>query len=422
MSEQKKKIKIVTIGDHPLTPSGVGLQSRYIIEGLLKTGDYTVRSLGGALKHQDYRIQRIQEYGEDWYIYPIEGYGNPQILREIMDTEKPDAFWVMTDPRFYIWLFEMSDELRDRDIPLLYYHVWDEAPSPKFNKPYYDSCDFVGCISELTYNILKDLGHKNFKYIPHAIDENVFKPLSEEERQKAREETFKDGRKDKFVMYYCSRNARRKMTSDTIRFFKMMIDKIGKDKAFLLMKCNPGDAEGSNLYEVCNVFGLGPKQIAFTDEKVPPQQMAIFYNIADVTVCISNAEGFGLSSLESLMCGTPVISTRTGGLQDQNYNKETEEEYGVSIYPKTKSLTGSQQIPYIFECRCTDEDILQAYLKMYNMSNEERRKLGLRGYEYVKSKFKLENMINDWDSAIRNEVKKAKESGIRDRVKLLKVS
>ena len=45
------KIKILTISDMPLSPSGVGTQTKYVIESLLKTGKYQVISLGGAIKH-----------------------------------------------------------------------------------------------------------------------------------------------------------------------------------------------------------------------------------------------------------------------------------------------------------------------------------------------------------------------------------
>ena len=41
-----KKIKILTISDHPLSLSGVGTQTRYVIESLLKTGRFEVISLG----------------------------------------------------------------------------------------------------------------------------------------------------------------------------------------------------------------------------------------------------------------------------------------------------------------------------------------------------------------------------------------
>ena len=51
----EKKIKVLTISDHPLMPSGVATQTKYFIEGLLKSGKFTVVSLGGAIKHQNYQ-------------------------------------------------------------------------------------------------------------------------------------------------------------------------------------------------------------------------------------------------------------------------------------------------------------------------------------------------------------------------------
>ena len=51
----KDKTKILVLSDHPFSPSGVGTQTRYMIEGLLKTGKYTFICLGGAIKHADYQ-------------------------------------------------------------------------------------------------------------------------------------------------------------------------------------------------------------------------------------------------------------------------------------------------------------------------------------------------------------------------------
>ena len=46
---------------------------------------------------------------EDGYlkVYPVNGYGNPEILKEIMEIEKPDAIIHYTDPRFWGWLYHM---------------------------------------------------------------------------------------------------------------------------------------------------------------------------------------------------------------------------------------------------------------------------------------------------------------------------
>ena len=65
-----KKIKILTISDHPLLPSGVGTQTKYVIEALLNTGRFDVVSLGGAVKHQSYEPKRVEGFKGEclWYI------------------------------------------------------------------------------------------------------------------------------------------------------------------------------------------------------------------------------------------------------------------------------------------------------------------------------------------------------------------
>ena len=414
------KYKVLTISDHPLVSSGVGNQTRYIIEGLLATGKYQFRSLGGAMKHKDYRPQRVQEWGDDWVILPIDGYGNEEMMREILDEEKPDAVWFMTDPRFFGWMFNMSDEIRDRNIPLMYYHVWDNYPVPTFNQASYQSCDYIGCISKLTHDIVCQLGmEEKSGYIPHAVNSDIFKPWPKEDIEKARLEAIPD-QKDKFIVFYNSRNARRKMTSDVLKVFKYFLDDVGQDKAFLLMHCDPNDQEGANLLEVGKMLGLTNKQLAFSTNRVPPENIAAIYNMADVTMNISNNEGFGLSCLESLSCGTPVIINETGGLKDQA-TTEDGVELGVVVKPATRSLTGSQQIPFFFDDRCSDEDLVAALKKLYKLSSEERRDLGKIAREWTQKQFHLNSMIKKWDEVITEYIERFKEKGYEERVRMVRV-
>ena len=80
--EPDKKIKVLTISDHPLSPSGVGTQTKYFIVELLKTGKFSFVSVGGAIKHENYNPVKTDEFGEDWVIYPIDGYGNHEIIQK----------------------------------------------------------------------------------------------------------------------------------------------------------------------------------------------------------------------------------------------------------------------------------------------------------------------------------------------------
>ena len=170
-----KKTKIVVLSDHPLSPSGVGTQTRYMIEALLKTGRYKFICLGGAVKHNDYTPSHVEPWGQDWIIYPVDGYGSQEIIRSLMVKEKPDLLWFMTDPRFYAWLWEIENEIRP-NVPMVYYHVWDNFPAPKYNAPFYESNDEIVCISKVTHEVVKSVA-PNVKatYLPHAVDSKAFK-------------------------------------------------------------------------------------------------------------------------------------------------------------------------------------------------------------------------------------------------------
>ena len=124
-----KKITVLTLGDHPLLPSGVGTQTKYMIEALLESDKFNVISLGGAIDHPDYRTQKTDKWQERWLIKPVKGYGDKNLIRSVLHQHKPDILWFMTDPRFYGWLWEMDDEIRTH-VPMVYYHVWDNYPFP----------------------------------------------------------------------------------------------------------------------------------------------------------------------------------------------------------------------------------------------------------------------------------------------------
>ena len=134
-----KKLKILLISDHALSTSGVGCQSRFLMNGLIDKGTWTVRQLGAALKHNNYDVAVPHP---DFIIKPIDGFGNPDMLRVLLATEKPDVLMIFTDPRFYTWLWAMEDEIH-QVCPIAYWHVWDNYPSPDFNEAYYASTDLI---------------------------------------------------------------------------------------------------------------------------------------------------------------------------------------------------------------------------------------------------------------------------------------
>ena len=57
-------------------------------------------------------------------------------------------------------------------------------------------------------------------YIPHAVNADIFKPMSQQERRQIREANFHPDDVDKFVIFWNNRNARRKQSGTLIWWFK----------------------------------------------------------------------------------------------------------------------------------------------------------------------------------------------------------
>ena len=389
MSEKKK---IFTLADHPLTPSGVGTQSKYVIEALLKTGRYKFICFGGAIKHPEYKPMKTEEWGDDWIIYPVDGYGNQDMVRSMIRAERPDMLWFMTDPRFWPWLWAIDNEIRTH-MPMVYYHVWDNKPYPYFNKPYYDSNDHIATISKVTDDIVKTVAPDvPSTYLPHAVNGSLFFKIPKPEALKHREESGLP--KDKVIFFWNNRNARRKQSGTLIFWFKEFLDKVGHDKAMLIMHTEPSDPNGQDLNAIIKSLDLGDGQVMISTQKVPPQNLNVIYNMADCTINISDAEGFGLATLESLSTETPIIVSMTGGLQEQVTDGEN--WFGVGIEPASRAVIGSQDVPYIYEDRLNKDDFVNALLKIYNMTNEEREELGRMGKQHVKTNYNFNDFEERW--------------------------
>jgi len=398
----KDKIKLLVISDHMFSPSGVGSQTKYVMEHLLSTGDYSIRYLAGAIKHQSYAPQTTEEWGEDLVIYPVDGYGTHEVVRSIIRTEKPDLLWFMTDPRFFGWLWEIEDEIRPL-MPMMYYHVWDNYPPPQYNEAFYSSTDVVVSISKVTDDIVRAVAPDvEVHHIPHAVDSETYKPLEDSDRKLAKQQFMPDA-VDKFVVFWNNRNARRKMPGSLIHYFNDFLEKVGRDKAQLIMHTDVNDPNGPNLEEIIHNLGLTNGEVKFSTQKVEPGQLAMMYNLSDVTINIADAEGFGLATLESLSCGTPIIVNMTGGLQEQV--TDGKEWFGVGIEPAAKAIIGSQDIPYIYEDRVSGEDVVDALVTLYN-KREELPAIGEKGREHVLKNYNYKDFCNRWDEVVKSTVEK----------------
>ena len=445
------KKKILLLSDDLRMSSGIGTMSKEFVLGTVQHYDWV--QIGGAIKHPesgkvvDMNESVKNETGvEDakLKIYPVDGYGSPELLRQLISNEKPDAIMHYTDPRFWGWLYEMEHEIR-QEMPIFYYNIWDDLPAPQYNENFYECSDLIMNISKQTVAMVKDVAKNKPRtdwdctYIPHGISEKYFYPISVFDDEYKQVETMKKQLTDdnvEFVFFYNNRNIRRKNPGDLILAFKIFCDTLPKedaDKCCLLMHTQPVDENGTHLPNVAKAI-CPEYKVYFSDKKLETNQLNWLYNIADVTINIASNEGFGLGTAESLVAGTPIIVNVTGGLQDhcgfaidgkyltsedykkikslhdwrkwENNKDLTHGEWVKPVWPKTRALQGSVPTPYIFDDRADWIDVADSIEDWFNTSSEEREIVGELGRQYAhldKVGFTAENMcgrfIKDMDKA-----------------------
>ena len=417
--DQRKKILLMC--DDIRTHSGIGTIAKEIV--LNTAHHYNYVNLGAAIQHPEAgkRLELSSDTNKEAgiddssvIIYPSNGYGSPTQLRQLIATEKPDAIFIITDPRYWAWLFQMEGEIR-KQIPIIYLNIWDDYPAPRYNESFYESCDLLMGISKQTVNINKIvLGDKAkdkiIEYVPHGLNHNIYKPLEKDnpELVEFKKHLF-GGKEYDFVAFYNSRNIRRKQVPDTIWSFVQFVDKLPLEEAkkcALVLHTQKVDPNGTDLPAVVDMLCGDDERynIIFSENKLPTEQMNLLYNSTDVQIQLTSNEGWGLSLTEAMLAGNPIIANVTGGMQDQmrfqddkglwftpdenipSNHRGTYKTHGpwaFPVFPTSISIVGSPPTPYIFDDRCEASDAANQLTEVYNLGSEAREKLGLMGREWA---------------------------------------
>ena len=66
----------------------------------------------------------------------------------------------------------------------------------------------------------------------------------------------------------------------------------------------------------------------------------------------------------------------------------------------SKSIIGSQDIPYIFEDRVNEEDVVNALVQAYE--NKDLKKMGSDGRQHVVENYSFDKFCKSWDGLLRS--------------------
>jgi len=451
---------ILMLSDDIRTHSGVGNMAKEII--LNSAHHFNWVNLGGAVKHP--------EAGKGFDLSPdinaatglkdsnvkviaSNGYGDQNMLRAVINQTKPDAIVHFTDPRYWVWLYQMENEIRQQ-CPLIFYTIWDDLPYPMWNREFYRSDDMLLCISKQTKNLVENVLRDHPKpgrvqYVPHGIDEKKYFPVVNDFEFEAFKEKIVGTEEMDFVVLWQSRNIRRKNPSDIILAWRTFLDQLPVEKAkkcMLLMKTEPVFEHGTDLPAVIETI-CDPElhKVKIIHQRFNDKDLNYLYNCSDAHMFFTDNEGWGLGLTESLTCGRMIIAPVQGGMQDQmRFEDENGDwinfttkhpsnadgkykkcgEWAVPIFPKTRSVKGSPMTPYIFASQCSIEDGAIALMKCYKMGPEERKRRGLAGREWVLSEESgftaarmgqgfinnIDNLLEEWEPQPRFTVTKVDDS------------
>jgi glycosyltransferase involved in cell wall biosynthesis len=419
---QNERKKIMLICDDLRVHSGVATVARELVLNTAQHFNWV--NIAGAINHPE-KGQRFDISADtntntgltdaSVFLYPVDGYGNPDLIRQLIAMEQPDAIMLITDPRYFEWLFQIENEIR-KTTPIIYLNIWDDYPAPLYNKEFYESCDALLAISKQT-KLINELvlgekaNKKVIEYVPHGLNHELYYPIEKVDEVKELEQ-FKSnlfgGKEKDFVLFFNSRNIRRKQIPDTMLAFRLFLDTLPKEKAekcAMVMHTEIVSEHGTDLEEVRKIlFPKYPEAIYFSTGRLDNKQLNQLYNIADAQILLTSNEGWGLSLTEAILAGTVIIANVTGGMQDQ---MKFEDEYGnwytptpqlpsnhtgrlknhgcwaFPVYPTNRSIQGSPKTPYIWDDRCTAEDAAARISEVYTLDKEVRDGLGKTGRHWV---------------------------------------
>ncbi len=154
----------------------------------------------------------------------------------------------------------------------------------------------IGCSQWLTNCASNSLlSNRVEKTIYNGIDLNVFHPTQSDKKRELHLD-------DKFVVLGM---ANKWLSEDNIKTFEYIVSNLDKSIVLLLVGCSEGQMQQNTID---NVLMKG-----FVKSRT---ELAEYYSISDVFVNVTKVDSLPTVNIESIACGTPVITYDSGGSKE----------------------------------------------------------------------------------------------------------
>lgn len=161
---------------------------------------------------------------------------------------------------------------------------------------------------------LYDADPSKIEVIPSAVDVQTFRPVSKE---RARQELGLDP--DEWVVVYVGRMLPRKGIDNVLLAFARLARRAPAPMRLVIVGGETVDGDPMQTPEIRRLADIATlheirDRVVFTGKR-PQDRLRVYYSAADVAVTTPWYEPFGLTPLEAMACGTPVIGSDVGGIQ-----------------------------------------------------------------------------------------------------------
>lgn len=233
-------------------------------------------------------------------------YKMPSIIHSIVKRNSLKAkvfgFWHADFPATYIGRFLKRNLLGTQELGVR--AAW------KYARKQYNRMDGVLVASKIVMDRMADSGIKNLHFSPLGVNHELFHPSK---KDKNLTQSLKAGNPDRLILFFPHRFSKEKGLHILLEAYDQLCMKMSVEPALVLAGTGPLEHLAKKAAaRYSNVYYEG-----FINSK---ELMATYYATADLGFALSEWETFGLSLVEALSSGLPLISSGKGAASEHIQN------------------------------------------------------------------------------------------------------
>lgn len=398
--------KILLVSDSPYATTGLGRMSKYFLK-MLPEYDWTV----WGFLHPDFNIRKSisypfydpKEFGGNFKLISPKSYTDNQFglefIPDVIAEIKPDYIITSFDYDKALLIAKHIKELQfTMDFKWINYFPMDREDFKEIELDVFRYPDINVCITKFGVNKIHEFNPRlDIKQIYHPIDAADFPDIDEEEIKEFKVKFYKDITASTFLMGTVNRSFARK---DTGRLVAILSRYLAQNKnGYSYIHGSRMTAEGLDLAQVAYFNGLPEKTMSFLPKSISEvdgidnELLNKIYRSFDLFVTVSTGEGFGFTTVEALLTGTPIIAPSNTSFP------ELVQDFGVLIKPSEMAYLQLRGNPAMFPIVNCD-DVIEKIGEVRNNLPTYKEK-ALRGKKWVKENLSLDIIADQWRKVLK---------------------